>query len=118
MTNHASHRTLLDGIYALGERLHAALEGGDVETVVDLVNQRGVLIERLSALAQPSWGAGEGNEQAALLDRQHATIVAAAMVQEQRLVDARGVLRQLQQAKAQYSRRSAPPRFLNKDLCG
>ena len=118
MTNHASHRTLLDGIYALGERLRAALENGAVDILVDLVNQRGALVERLSALAPPTWVAGERNEQAALLKRQHATIIAEATAQEQCLVAAQGVLKQIQQAKAQYSRRSAPARFLNKDLCG
>ena len=118
MTNHASHRTLLDGIYALGERMRAALENGAVDTLVDLVNQRGALVEHLSALAPPTWVAGERNEQAALLKRQHATIIAEATAQEKRLVAAQGVLKQIQQAKAQYSRRSAPARFLNKDLCG
>ena len=118
MTNHASHSTLLDGIYALGERVRAALENGPVDTLVDLVNQRGALVERLSALAPPTWVVGEKDEQAARLKRQHATIIAAATEQEQRLVDAQGVLKQIQQAKTQYSRRSAPARFLNKDLCG
>ena len=118
MTNHASHRTLLDGIYALGEQLRAALENGAVDTFVDLMNQRGALVERLSALAPPTWVAGERDEQAARLKRQHDTILAAATVQEQHLVEAQGVLKQIQQAKTQYSRRSAPARFLNKDLCG
>ena len=118
MTNHASHSTLLDGIYALGERVRAALENGTVDTLVDLVNQRGALVERLSALTPPTWVAGQENEQAALLKRQHATIIAEATAQEQRLVAAQAVLRQIQQAQTQYSRRSAPARFLNKDLCG
>ncbi len=118
MTNHASHRTLLDGIYALGEQLRAALENGAVDILVDLVNQRGALVERLGALAPPSWVDGEKDEQAALLKRQHATIIAEATAQEQRLVDAQGVLKKIQQAKTQYSRRSAPARVLNKDLCG
>ena len=118
MTNHASHRTLLDGIHALGEQLRAALENGAVDTFVDLMNQRGALVERLSALAPPTWVAGEKDEQAARLKRQHATLLASATVHEQRLVDAQGVLKQIQQAKTQYSRRSAPARFLNKDLCG
>ena len=118
MTNHASHRTLLDGIYALGEQVRAALENGAVDTLVDLMNQRGALVERLSTLASPTWVAGEKDEQAALLKRQHDTIIAEATAQEQCLVDAQGVLKQIQQAKAQYSRRSAPARFLNKNLCG
>ena len=118
MTNHASHRTLLDGIYALGEQLHAALENGAVDIFVDLMNQRGALVERLSVLEPPTWVAGEKDEQAARLKRQHDTIIAEVTVQEQHLVDAQGVLKQIQQAKTQYSRRSAPARFLNKDLCG
>ena len=118
MTNHASPRALLDGIYALGERLRAALEEGDVDAVVDLVDQRGVLVERLRALEPPAWGAGEGNERAALLRQQHEAIVTAATAQEQRLVAAQGVLRQVQQARVQYGGRLALPRFLNKNLCG
>ena len=118
MTNHASHRTLLDGIYALGEQVRAALDNGAVDTLVDLVNERGALVERLSALERPTWVAGEKDEQAALLERQHDTIIAEVSAHEERLVDAQGVLKQVQQAKAQYSRRSAPARFLNKNLCG
>ena len=118
MTNHASHRTLLDGIYALGEQVRAALDNGAVDTLVDLMNERGALVERLGALERPTWVAGEKDEQATLLKRQHDTIIAEATVQEQHMVDAQGVLKQVQQAQAQYSRRSAPARFLNKNLCG
>ncbi len=118
MTNHASHRTVLDGIYALGEQVRAALDNGAVDTLVDLMDERGALVERLGALERPTWVAGEKDEQAARLKRQHDTIIAEVTVQEQHLVDAQGVLKQIQQAKTQYSKRSAPARFLNKDLCG
>ena len=86
--------------------------------LVDLMKERGALVERLSALEQLTWVAGEKDEQAALLKRQHDTIIAEVTAHEERLVDAQGVLKQVQQAKAQYSRRSAPARFLNKNLCG
>ena len=118
MTNHASHRTLLDGIYALGERLRVALERGDVDTVAALMSQRGVLVDRLGVLGPPVWEGREGDEQAALLKRQYAAIVAAATVQERRLVSAQSVLKQVPQARAQYSGHRALPRFLNKELCG
>ena len=118
MTNHASHRALLDGIYALGERLRVVLDTGDLDAVVDLLSQRGVLVDRLGALEPLAWGDGDGNERATLLEQQHAAIVAAATVQERRLVAAQSVLKQVRQAQTQYGGRRALPQFLNKDLCG
>ena len=118
MTNGSLHRSLLEGIYALGEHLCEALESGAVDTVVALIDQRGALVERLTALEAAPWGAEHGKEHAVLFKQQHSAILAAAAAQEQRLVAAQGLLKQKQEAQTRYGDRSARRRFLHKDLCG
>ena len=118
MTEPTAHTTLLDGIYALGEQVRAALEADDVDAFVDLVEQRGRLIEQLGALDPPAPGAEDLTEQAARLKRQHAHIGAATAAREKRLVVDQGTLKQVQQARVQYGGHRERPRFLNKNLHG
>jgi hypothetical protein len=113
-----THNSLLDGIYALGEQLRGALETGDIDAFVELVDQRGVLVDRLHALTPPPRGDKAIAKYAEQLNQQYAAILAATAVQEKHLEAAQGTLKQVQQAKTHYRGRRERPRFLNKDLCG
>jgi len=116
MAAHTDHTTLLNAVYALGERLRAVLEAGDVDIFADLVDARGALLEGLdaSSLAAPD----EWRQLAALLHEQQAALMIAAAAHEQRLQAAQRTLKQLKQASTQYRKRRERPRILHEHLRG
>ena len=119
MTDFVNTDTVLERIYAVGEQLRTVLEGRDVEAFVQLVEERGALVERLHGLERPTAPVPTAwRERAALLKKQYTDVMAEASVQQQQLADAQGVLNQVRQAKARYSNHRTPPRFLNKNLSG
>ena len=118
MTDPAASHTVLDRIYALGERMRTVLAEQDVEAFVALIEQRGELVALLEGAERPARAPEAWKERAGLLDQQYAAIMAMATEQEHRLLDAGGVLKQVRQAKARYSDPRVPPRFLNKNLSG
>lgn len=115
MNDQATHTTLLDEIYALGEALRLALETDDIEAFADLVGRRGVLIDQLQTAPRKD---EDLQRHAERFNQQYADILAATAALEKHLIAAQGTLKQVQQARGRYSGRRESPRYLNKDLCG
>ena len=109
--------TVLDGLYDLGERLCLALEAGDLDAVVRLVEERGVLVEQLQRFAHPSEAAPDWQARAVALKQQHQAIVEAAAAHEQRLAAALEALGHVKHARARYHERPSRAPILNKNLC-
>ena len=109
--------TVLDGLYGLGERLCLALEAGDIDAVVQLVEERGALVEQLQRFAHPTEADPAWQAQAAALQAQHEAIVEAAAAHEQRLEAALEALGHVKHARARYHERPSRAPILNKNLC-
>ncbi|MFQ5572045.1 MAG: flagellar protein FliT [Rhodothermales bacterium] len=111
--------SLLDRIYALGERLHAALEAGETDTFFELVLERGALVERLCALEPPDRMNEDLKPRMSMLVRQHREIGTALATLENHLTSSLDKLGQVKQAQAQYRQHHQQrPHILNKNLCG
>lgn len=109
--------TVLDALFSLGERLCLALEAGDVDTVVRLVEERGVLVEDLQRFAHPAEIDPDWRQYAAAFKQQQRAIVEAAAAHEQRLAAALEALGHVKHARARYGERSTRAPILNKNLC-
>ena len=109
---------VLDGLYALGERLCLALEVGDVETVALLMQERGALVERLQDFAHPAEVDPDWQRHASALQQQHHAIVDAATAQKKQFEEALEALGHVKRARARYNERPARAPILNKNLRG
>ena len=118
MPHTATSPTLLDGLYALGERLCLALEAGDVETFACLMQERGALVERLQSFAHPADVDPDWQQHASALQQQHHAIVKAATARKEQFEEALEALGHVKRARARYHKRPARASILNKNLCG
>ena len=109
--------TVLDALYGLGERLCLALEAGDIDAVVRLVEERGVLVEDLQRFAHPAEADPDWRKHAAAFEQQQRAIVEAAAAHEQRLEAALEALGHVKRARARYTERPTRTPILNKNLC-
>ncbi|SRR5690606_27404214 len=98
--------TLLDAIYACGERLLDALDAGDFEATVACARERDALIARL-----PAEGEGTDAPRAARLTQQHRVLTERLQLAHDRLADALRRSDRFQHAAGSYAATHAQPRL-------
>ena len=99
---------LLEEIYALGERMCAALESEDVDAFCAMVTERGALLDQLNGCPNSVELSGEWDRVAAQLRDQHGALTAAISRQETRLQKTLGSVNRFKDAQRSYA--GAEPR--------
>ena len=110
--------SLLHTIYALGDRMCAALESNDLDAFFGLLEERTVLIDQLATFDHPSEVDSNWADLAPALNQQQHRINRALGAQEQQVSEAIGAHYRFRNARQRYHERPAHSRFLNKNLHG
>ena len=108
--------TLLDDLFALGEKMHSALESERLDDYLELLTQRGTLLDILSGYEHPSQIDADWHSIAGRLAKQHELLMQAASEYEERMRDSLVRLERTKGAGRSYHAAPARKNILNENL--
>ncbi len=108
----------LEALFAVGERMFAALEEGDLEQFFVLLEERGTLIDELPAYVDPAKNGADWSRWAQALDEQQQVLAHAAAAGHRRLGEALASMGRYKSARQQYQPRPRPGSILDQNLSG
>jgi hypothetical protein len=108
--------TLLDDIFDTGERMRSALESERLDDYLDLLTQRGTLLDTFNEFEHPSQIDAEWHSIAAKLAEQHELLMQAASEYEERMRESLVRLERTKGAARSYHAVPARKHILNENL--
>lgn len=109
---------LLEELLAAGRNMQSALEKGRIETYFDLLDERGRLLDQLSAYRHPSDVAQDWDRRAAELVAQNDALMRTAVAQRQRMQETLNRIGQVKAAQRSYRQAVARNTILDDNLRG
>lgn len=107
---------LLEDLLAVGEQMKKALDGGETDAYLELLEKRGTLLDAISAYPHPSEIDPNWKTTAAALSGQHDQLVEAAEAQCRRMQEALTRMKQVEGARRSYRQASGRRNILNENL--
>lgn len=107
---------LIRDLYEVGENMRAALREDDTDRYLELIEERGTLLDKMRRYDHPSQIDENWRELADVLRTQQSELMEEALQQERRIQEALGRLEQLKSAGRSYQEVSPRRNILDKNL--